>query len=193
MTDVSRETMLRTYFDLLQLWSSKINLISSTGTSDPWARHIDDSLQLVPLVKAQESRILDLGSGGGLPVIPLAISLPDRHVMAVESDQRKAEFLRTVRRQLALENLEIIAERSETLAPAGADLITARGFAPLPRLLHHALRHLKPDGRALLLKGKSLKDELKEATKEWRFSHDIHPSVTDPDAGILEIQGLHHA
>ena len=191
--DVSRETMLSAYLRLLLKWSAKINLVGMIDEQDAWKRHIEDSLQLVPLVAPQERTILDLGSGGGLPAVPMAICLPDHNITAVESDHRKSVFLQTTRRELGLSNLTVLSQRSEDLAPQDADLVTARGFAPLPRLLEHAHRHLGPKGRALLLKGKAVREEVSDARQRWHFNFDLHPSATAPNGAILEIRELRHA
>ena len=191
--DVSRETALQDYLTLLQKWSRKINLVAETDDKSAWTRHIEDSLQIAPHVSRTDELIADLGSGGGLPAVPLAIALPDRRIVAIEADQRKAEFLRTVRRSLALDNLEVLADRAEKLPPQSADIVTARGFAPLPRLLEHAARHMRPGARALLLKGRTVEAEIAEARKDWLFDHELHPSRTAHDARILEIHELRHA
>ena len=196
MTDVSRETDLDSFLDLLLSWSTRINLISPASRADAWKRHIEDSLQLVPLILQADNKLVDLGSGGGLPVIPLAISLrsshPDLKFTAVESDARKVAFLNTARRAFLLKNLDVLNGRSETIAGQDADVVTARGFAPLDRSLPHVRRHLRPTGRAILLKGRNVEEELSRAGADWTFHCQRHPSRTDPTATILELRDIAH-
>ncbi|MEL6914351.1 MAG: 16S rRNA (guanine(527)-N(7))-methyltransferase RsmG [Pseudomonadota bacterium] len=192
--DVSRETTARleAFVDLLRKWNEKINLVGKSTLSDMWTRHIEDSLQLLPHVGAAH-RILDLGSGGGLPAIPMAIALADsggdHTVTLVESDRRKAEFLRTAIRTLSL-NASVSSARIEDIPPQNAELCTARALAPCQKLFDLAHRHLGDGGRCLFLKGASAKDEVSAAQATWSFSHKAHPSLTDPAATLLEVRNL---
>ena len=133
--NVSRETIARLaeYLAILVKWQAKINLISSKTLPDAWRRHILDSAQLTSFLPTTASHILDIGSGAGFPGLVLSIVTPHR-VTLVESDQRKAIFLRTVIRELNL-TADVINERIETVAPVGASIVTARALAPLQRLL----------------------------------------------------------
>lgn len=194
IADVSRETSdrLRCYVDLLLKWNPAINLVSRTTIDDVWIRHIRDSLQLLPLA-APGPRWVDLGSGGGFPGMVIAIAAgqwrPELRITLVEADQRKTAFLAEVARQTATD-VSIRNARSEDLEPLGADTLSARAFAPLDRLMPHILRHMKPDGIALLPKGRRHVEEVAEARKSWNFTCDTVPSETDSDAVILKIQGV---
>ena len=116
----------------------------------------------------------------------LAKTSPDR-VTLVESDQRKAVFLRTVSRTLSLD-LAVVAARAEALDPLGADVITARALAPLTALLPLVHRHLaQPGGVALLPKGRRAQLEIDEARRDWVFALARHPSMTNPEASILSV------
>ena len=107
----------------------------------------------------------------------------------IEADGRKATFLRTALRTLGLPG-EVVAERAERAPPSGAEIVTARALAPLPRLLAHVERHLAPGGRAILPKGRGASGEVAAARAEWSFDLAVHPSATAPDAAVLEIAGL---
>jgi len=190
--DVSRETeeRLATYVALLLRWTRRINLISKSSAETVWDRHIHDSAQLWDRRPAGVQNWLDLGSGGGLPGIVLAIlaaeKAPDIQLTLMESDERKGVFLQTVLRELGL-SARVRIERIETAAPAGADVITARALAPLVTLLGWAERHRADGCICLFPKGRSYREELTEARRVWHVEPSIIPSRTDPDGVILRI------
>lgn len=191
---VSRETLarLKTYAELIQKWSPRINLVSKASLSDIWNRHIEDSLQIARQIQVDPGRWADLGSGGGLPGIVISILHPETSVILVESDQRKAAFLQSAIHTLSL-NAEVARSRIETLAPLSADVVSARALAPLPLLLDYVSRHLAPGGVALLPKGRQAEQELAEARKTWCFTCDSIPSTTDPGAHILRMERITRA
>lgn len=191
---VSRETQqLELYTTMIRKWNSIINLVSAASLDEIESRHLADSRQLVDLSLATSGSWLDLGSGGGLPGLVVAILRPDLKVSLVESDKRKSTFLRSVRRDLSLTNLSVHDERIELLSPQLARNISARALAPLSLLLSYVERHLDPQGTAWLMKGRSWRTEVEEAKKSWYFNLVTHKSSTDPDAAILEITGISHA
>lgn len=193
--DVSRETVdrLERYAQLIRKWNPTINLVSKPSLADLWDRHIVDSAQIFAHIPAESRLCLDIGSGGGLPGIVLAaISAelaPERRFTLVESDQRKATFLREAVRELGLK-AEIKPVRVEALDPFGADLLTARALAPLSRLLAIAQQHLSADGFCLFPKGETYLQELEEARKAFAFECEPVQSVTDPKGAILKIHGI---
>ncbi len=191
--NVSRETQERLdiYLELLRKWSPKINLVSQESLKDAGNRHFDDSLQVASLCPKDAKSWVDLGSGGGFPGAVVAIALGDRDIdiTLIESDQRKATFLRTVSRETKTP-FAVIAERIENVPPMKSDVISARALAPLEELLGFAEQHLAPTGVAFFMKGESWRAEVDAAQKKWRFACKAHTSVTHPDAAILEIGGL---
>ncbi|WP_199258550.1 16S rRNA (guanine(527)-N(7))-methyltransferase RsmG [Paracoccus binzhouensis] len=192
---VSRETeaQLACYADLLRKWNPAINLIAPSTVEQIESRHIADARQLVELAQSATGTWVDLGSGGGLPGIVLAVLRPDLAVTLIESDQRKAVFLRTVLRELALGNAEVINKRIEATDRLEAAQISARALAPLGQLMAYVDRHLRADGTAWLMKGRNWQAEVSEAQRDWRFDVKAHPSSTEPDAAILEIARIRHA
>lgn len=195
--DVSRETQARLdqFAVLVRKWSPRINLVSRSALSDLPTRHIADSAQLWRVAPIGKTWV-DLGSGGGFPGMVIAILAhelrPDLRVTLIESDKRKAAFLATAIRETGV-NAEIIAERSETVSPQGADIVSARALAPLERLLGLVERHLAPGGRALLPKGAKWREELEDARRTWTFEWDAIPSIIDPSAVILSIGDIARA
>lgn len=197
MIDVSRETSdrLAQYEALVRKWNPRINLIARSTIDQIQDRHIRDSAQLAHLAALAEGHWLDLGSGGGFPGLVAAILNADRPISfgLVESDQRKATFLRTCVRELGLPRVTVHAMRIESLEPAAADIVSARALAPLADLMSYVSRHLTPGGAAWLLKGENWQAELAEAQRAWRFQHQAVPSQTHEHAAILRITDLSHA
>lgn len=189
--DVSRETkdLLDAYQELLVRWNKKINLVAPSTISQLRARHIDDCLQISRYADPECGIWADLGSGGGLPGIVLAIFFASRPVrfMLVESDQRKAAFLRSVARSLDLHNVNVQNDRIEAINPLNAAHISARALAPLPRLMPYLDRHMAKDGQAWLMKGEKWQAEVDEARKHWKFNLTSIASSTQPGAAILKI------
>lgn len=191
---VSRETeSLQHYAALLRKWNPAINLIAPSTVADLETRHIADSAQLAKLSASAGDQWVDIGSGGGLPGIVMAILRPDLDVTLIESDKRKCSFLRTCARELQLRNLKIVNARIEQATSLSSPNLSARALAPMPLLMSYVIRHLDPSGTAWLMKGRNWQSEVDEARKDWNFDLVAHPSLTDPDAVILELAGIRHA
>lgn len=192
--DVSRETFerLEAYVALLKKWTQRINLVSRQSLLHIWHRHVLDSVQLFRVTEPS-GHWVDIGSGGGFPGLVCAIlaldSAPSARFTLVESDQRKAAFLRAAAREAGVE-CDIIACRIEDLEPQRADILTARALADLDRLLHYTERHLDPEGVAMFPKGLGWKKEVDNASRRWKFRFDAITSLTDPEAAILKVQGI---
>lgn len=191
--NVSRETSDRlvTYVGLLEKWTPKINLVSKSSLTQVWSRHIWDSAQLFEVISPQRHWV-DLGSGGGFPGLVVAClaaeTVPDMKMTLIESDQRKAAFLRTVVREVGLQTT-VIVERAEVAAPQDADIVSARALTDLTGLLGFAERHLKQGGTALFPKGVNWEKEVKDALTTWSFEYEQIKSKTESGAVILKIRG----
>jgi 16S rRNA (guanine527-N7)-methyltransferase len=187
--NVSRETFSRlvTYVTHLQKWNKAINLIAPSTEEEIWHRHIFDSLQL-GLYIPRDHRILDFGSGGGLPGIVLACL--GYQITLIESDQRKAIFLRETLRLCDIPQANVIQERVEKLPPQTADTITARALAPLETLLEYAAPHLGINSQCLFPKGAQYSKELHQAKTKWQFECLLHSSLSDSNAVIIQLSHL---
>jgi 16S rRNA (guanine527-N7)-methyltransferase len=179
---------LQRYMELLQRWNRSINLVSARDISVLWSRHVADSLQLGELWRKRPERAIDLGSGGGFPGLVLAIQY-GVHFDLIEQDQGKAAFLREAARVTGAA-VAVIATKIEAAAVARAPLVTARGLAPLPRLLGYAENLLTPDGECLFLKSRGVEAEIAEATRTWTMHIDQFPSHTDSNGVILRVSGI---
>lgn len=196
--NVSRETMDRlfAFCELVKKWNPAINLVSKSGISQIWDRHVIDSAQLIRQIPAQSGRWCDLGSGGGFPGIVLAVLAkefqPETQITLVESDRRKAVFLSEAARHLDIA-VSIKTQRVEDLEPQNVDVLTARALAPLSSLCGYAYRHLKPDGVAIFPKGAAAEREIEDARKLWQFELDMMQSDTDPEARVLAVRNIQRA
>jgi 16S rRNA (guanine527-N7)-methyltransferase len=192
--NVSRETtdLLTQFSELVERWTVRINLISKASVDGIWERHVADSAQLFELAPEFEHWV-DLGSGGGFPGIVIAIiakeARPEARITLVESDLRKATFLRTAIRELGL-NAKVIAERIEELPPLGADVLSARALADLPALLEFTDLHLAKSGTAIFPKGQNWRKEDEAARQLWSYSLDPVKSKTSAEAAILLIKDV---
>lgn len=192
---VSRETvgLLDRFLELLATWQKTTNLVAPSALPEIWTRHVADSLQLFPL--APGARLwIDLGSGGGFPGIPLACLLADvegGHMHLVESNQKKAAFLREAARILSIP-VSVHAERIEDFTArfeGHADAVTARALAPLVKLIPVAYPLLKTGTKMLFPKGQDVGVELTEASKYWTIGSEMVPSKTG-DGQILIVTSL---
>lgn len=195
LTPVSRETedRLVAIVALLEKWQRTINLIAPATLPTIWTRHVADSLQLVPLAGEGIRRWVDLGSGGGFPGLVVAAALAERDgsdVTLVESDTRKAAFLREAARIAELP-ATVLPARIEQVAPqiaAGVEVVSARALAPLPKLLDLAHPFLAQGARGLFLKGQDVDNELTESAKSWRIDAKITESLTDKGGRIVIVE-----
>lgn len=194
--DVSRETFdaLKAYESLVQRWNPAINLVSKASANSLWQRHIFDSAQIFSLCPPSALSWADLGSGGGFPGLVVAILAkelkPDLRVTLVESDLRKATFLRQAAQTLGVP-VTVLSKRIEALEPMNIDVLSARALAPLVTLLGYVETHLQPAGTTIFPKGARFQDEIAEAQKVWAFDIDIKPSLSEAEAAILVIRNIH--
>ena len=189
--NVSRESRgkLEIYVDLLLAWQKRINLIGPATVPMVWERHIQDSLQLLPLLPENTKTIAELGSGAGIPGLVIAIAA-GLEVHLYESNGKKAAFLREAARRTGV-TAHIHVTRLETLRTATnvpkVDCVVARALAPLPLLLDYAEPFLARGAIGLFHKGQDVDAELTEATKCWKMNFIKHASLYDSRGVILQI------
>ena len=160
------------------------NLVSASSLQDIWVRHFADSVQLLEWARS-DGVWLDLGTGAGFPGLAVAIVRPDQQIKLVESRKRRCEWLRSMTELLRLQNCEVIEQRIEKVATVPASVISARAFAPLPKLLDLAHRFSTFDTRWLLPKGQSGEHELRELADSKNVTFHVEQSLTHEDARIL--------
>jgi 16S rRNA (guanine527-N7)-methyltransferase len=190
---------LERFVALLFKWQRTHNLVSPATLPDIWTRHVADSLQLLehaPDLRAPDLREwVDLGSGAGFPGLVVAIAekaRPERHFTLIESNLKKAAFLRSAIRETGA-NATVVAERIEAFAPtmAGrADVVSARALAPLPKLLALAAPFLHEGSAMLFLKGEEFVREIAAASQSFAFDVVEYESATDSGGRVLAIGNL---
>ncbi|MDX9820547.1 MAG: 16S rRNA (guanine(527)-N(7))-methyltransferase RsmG [Syntrophales bacterium] len=172
---------LERYLRELLLWNAAFNLISTKTTPEKAIVHVLDCLSVIPHVRGG-GPLLDLGSGGGLPAIPLKIVLPDLAVCMVESTRKKTSFLRQTVRLLDLKRISVLQERAELLDPEhrGAySVVISRATFHLDRLLRIGAPFLAPDGILIAMKGPRPEEEIHEAEPN-RTLLGLAPAVAHP-------------
>ena len=192
--DVSHETWARLerFVDLLLEESERQNLIAASTVPEVWARHIVDSAQLLTMVPTgfPPGEWIDLGSGPGLPGLVVAI-LSDRPMRLVESRRGRYEFLENIVQRLGLSHVSVAGVTLERLVPeAPAAIISARAFAPLPRLLEKAARFADTGTLWLLPKGRNAESELDIARRSWQGAFHMKHSITSDESIIITATGV---
>jgi 16S rRNA (guanine527-N7)-methyltransferase len=163
--DDRQYVLLHRFLDLLLSANQRMNLTRITDRGQAEILHIADSLTLLPHIPSPPHRLADVGSGGGLPGIVLAIARPDARIVLIESTRKKADFLVATAAELKLENVSVKPQRAEELARSpmreSFDVTVARAVAPLAVLVPWLLPLLKPGGYALAMKGPKAVEEVK--------------------------------
>jgi len=184
--DIDRR--LDVFAAMLLRWNATVNLIAAGDVPVLRQRHIDDCLQLAPLMPPGVSRGIDLGSGAGFPGLMLAIATGVSFDL-IEADHRKAAFLREAARAIGAP-ATVHACRIEAAKVGPVGLVTARALARLPQLLDLAAPKLADGGVCLFLKGASAAAELTDAAREWHMRIEQIPSRTESSATILRISEI---
>ena len=162
------------------------NLIAASTADHIWNRHIVDSAQVVAMAPPNARSWIDLGSGAGFPGMVVALLCPQMHMTLVESRRKRIDFLRTTASLLGVDTrVTVIGQRIEVLRSNPHDVISARAFAPLDRLLPLGHRFTHTDTCWLLPKGRSAASELEAVVDSWQGEFGIVPSLTDSDAAII--------
>lgn len=190
--DVPRETLERldAFTALLRHESERQNLVSRESLNRVWLRHIADSAQLLRWARAEDARWIDLGTGAGFPGLVVA-ALHNGPVALVEERRLRVEFLRRAVAVLGVDRrTEVIGCRAERVERRIFDVISARAFAPLPKLLELGARFSTAKTRWILPKGRNARSELESVESSWQGDFRIEPSLTDPEAGIIVAEGV---
>ena len=158
----------RQLLDELQRWNKKVNLTAIRDRDEMVTAHLLDSLVARPLLHGV--RILDVGTGGGFPGLPLAIAEPDREFDLVDSNNKKIMFVQHMTSLLGLDNVNAVKARTEDYAPGYRfDTVIARAVATVPRLLELAGHHVGEDGVFVALKGRYPVEELEPSPERWAY------------------------
>ena len=162
--------LFATYHREILLWNRRINLVSERSAQEIVIRHFLDSLTPAPFLDRPDGALIDLGSGGGFPGIPLRIALPGLQLTLVEASRKKSSFLSHVVRTLRLDGVQVIRERVEELTAGEAcagrfDTLISRAAFKLPDLIRTASFFLKPGGQLIAMKGPDPQEEMEETER----------------------------
>jgi 16S rRNA (guanine527-N7)-methyltransferase len=162
---------LSRYIDLLLEANQRMNLTRITDRAAAQVQHVGDALTLLPFLPRETHRLADVGSGGGVPGIPIAIARPDVTVVLIESTKKKAAFLEETAKQLELGNVTVSALRAEDAGAKGSplresfDVVAARAVATMDWLAEWCLPLARKAGKVLAMKGPRVNEELPEARR----------------------------
>lgn len=184
--NVSRETfeLLERYVELLMKWQRSTNLISVTDEEEVWTRHILDGAQLANHLKNPSAKILDIGSGNGIPGVILSI-LGYTDITLCEKNYKKCAFLRAVKRDMLL-SYKVHEGLVESLKDF-YDVIIARGFSKISKILDFSYKNSKPTTTFYLLKGEMVDIELEEARKKYKMTAEMKNSITNTQGSVIKI------
>jgi len=179
--DLSAEQIgqLTGHLTLLEKWNRRLNLTAIVSPAEMVVQHVLDSLALVAHLAespGDDGRILDIGTGGGFPGVPLAVALPDCHVGLLDSRGKRIEFLRHACATLGLGNIELVKSRVEDYRPTVKfDTLVTRAFSSLKDMLGWTAALQQPGVRMLAMKGKHPAVEIEALPKLWRAQVDVTP------------------
>lgn len=163
----SKQAILH-YLELLHKWNQAFNLTAVREIENMLVRHVLDSLAILPWIKGPH--VLDVGSGGGLPGIPLAIARPELNVVLLDSNGKKTRFLQEVKRALALDHVEVVKSRAELYHPEVAfNTIVSRAFSDIPQMMGWTKHLITKDGIWVAMKGQMPEQELRDLQYNYRI------------------------
>lgn len=188
---VPRETMARldAFAALLREENDRQNLVSGASLDRVWLRHIMDSAQLLRFAPSTVSTWIDLGTGAGFPGLIVA-ALHNGPVTLVEERRLRVDFLGRAAKILGVQP-EIVGSRVERMPPRPFDVISARAFAPMPRLLELGTSFSTKKSLWVLPKGRNAAAELAALDASWQGDFRLEPSLTDDEARIILATGVH--
>jgi 16S rRNA (guanine527-N7)-methyltransferase len=170
------QSRMLAYLELLQKWNRTYNLTAVRTPAKMVSHHLLDALAVVPHVKA--AAVLDVGSGAGIPGIPLALALPHSHVTLLDASQKKTAFLLQAKLELELDNVAVACARAEDWHPGRTfEIVISRAFADVAKFAAVAGRHLGLGGRLAAMKGALAREELARIPAGWKLEQAIALAV----------------
>ncbi len=191
LPNVSRETIEKLAEFRKMILAEDQNLISKNDKNFIWTRHFCDSLRLAQFITSSGNDIIDIGSGAGLPGIPVSILFSSKNrVFLCENRSKRASFLNKCVIKLDLKNTQVIPIKAEKIENKKFDIILARAVSQLNHLLSISYNICKKNTTLLLHKGVHIDEEIMQATKYWDFTHILHENEREKGSFILEIKNI---
>jgi 16S rRNA (guanine527-N7)-methyltransferase len=185
LADAEKVERLLAFIALIEKWNKAYNLTAIRKRTDMVSLHLLDSLAIVPYLHG--ARIIDIGTGAGLPGIPLAIYVPERHFVLLDSNQKKTRFVQQAVLELKLKNVEVLHSRAEDYRPEQPfDTVLARAFAALPEIVQATRHLLAQHGILLAMKGRPPDDELAQLAAPYSL-HTLHVPGIDAERCLVRI------
>lgn len=187
--DAHQEQQLQDYLQLMQRWNKVYNLTAVRDPAQMQLLHLGDSLSVAPYIRG--ANCLDVGSGAGLPGIPLAITQPERQFTLLDTNGKKTRFMQQAVLELGLKNVRVVQARVERWQPATLfDAIISRAFASLQDFVSFTAHHLQEGGILYAMKGRYPDSELAELPAGWMVTaqHSLHVPGLDAERHLLELQ-----
>ena len=196
------KTEIISYFNLNKIQVEKIeffitsiinhnqhtNLVGKSTIENIWDRHVLDCLQLTKYISNKKLKILDLGTGPGLPGVLLSI-IGYQNVLMIDSIKKKTDFVKKMVKELSL-SAKIQNKRIEKTPTSQQDIILSRALAPLIKLLTYARMHSNKNTTSFFLKGRNVNIEIDKAMKEYFFDFEKIESISSGDGCILQIKNI---
>ena len=184
----SQEIKLVKFLKELAIQNKRANLVGKSTLVDPWRSHILDCIQISLFIKNKYSTIIDIGTGAGLPGLVLAM-MGYKNVSLVDSNGKKINFVKHVSEKLNI-NVRIFLNRIEKLNNKKFDFVISRALGNLNKLFTYSHKFTNNETVLIFLKGKTVKNEIKEAKNIWNFQSEIYPSYSDERGSVLVIKKL---
>ena len=190
-SNVSRETINKLDAYRTLILAEKQSLISKKDKNLIWTRHFYDSLRISDLIRDNKQKIIDIGSGSGLPGIPLSLLYNgENSIFLCENRRKRAVFLEHCIDELKLKNTYVIPHKAEKATNQKFDIVLARAVGRLNDLLSISYNVSKKNTTFLFHKGIHIDDEIDEATKYWKFNHILHENSVEKGSYILELNNV---
>ena len=185
---IHQSSKIDQYLDEIHIFNNHTNIVGKSTLVDPWNRHVLDSIQITNFITNKKSSILDLGTGAGIPGIILSIN-DFTNVSLIDSNLKKINFIKLVCLKLNIKT-KIYHQRIESLINKKFDYLISRAVTNLSQLFYYSQKLLNKNTILIFLKGKNVKEEIKEANIKWKFKHELYQSISNKNGNIVIIKHL---
>ena len=185
---IHQSSKIDQYLDEIHIFNNHTNIVGKSTLINPWNRHVLDSIQITNFINNKKSSILDLGTGAGIPGIILSIN-NFTNVSLIDSNLKKIYFVKFICLKLNIKT-KIYHQRIESLINKKFDYLISRAVASLSQLFYYSQKLLNKNTILIFLKGKNVKEEIKEANMKWKFKHELYQSISSKNGNIVIIKNL---